>query len=80
MNYVLCGIIAYLIGDTQGFHCRIGGLGEGASDKVKIVRVLPEGGKEMIEVDFGDILDGKLEDIPLQPDDVVIVKSGGVFG
>jgi len=58
----------------------IGGLGEGASDKLKIVRTLPDGTKEQIEVDFGDILDGKLDDVPLMPNDVVIIKGGGIFG
>ena len=58
----------------------IGGLGDGASDKVKIVRTMADGSKEQFEVDFGDILEGKIEDVPLSPNDVVIIRGGGIFG
>ncbi len=53
-----------------------GGLGDGASKKVKIIRTNEDDTKETFEVNFGDILEGKAEDVMLAPGDVIIIKRG----
>lgn len=57
----------------------VGGLGQGAKDEVTIVRRVGDGQTEQIKVDFKDILEGKREDVELQPGDVVIIRRGGFF-
>ena len=52
-----------------------GGLADRAQTKVMIQRRKPEGGIDQIEIDINDIIDGKEEDIPILPNDVIVVKE-----
>lgn len=46
-----------------------------AKDRIKVIRKKEDGTKEILEVSFEKILQGDAEDVPLQPDDMVIVPE-----
>lgn len=46
-----------------------------ASNKVRIVRARDDGTQEVIEVNFGDIQDGKSPDIEILPNDIIVVPE-----
>jgi len=46
-----------------------------ATSKVRIVRARDDGTQEVIEVNFGDIQDGKSPDIEILPNDIVVVPE-----
>ena len=53
-----------------------GGLSETADPSgLKIVRQLPRGGEELIEVDLKKIAAGKVPDVRIRPADLVVVPS-----
>lgn len=52
-----------------------GGLGERASQNIRIRRENATGKELILSVDFGDILSGKRPDVVLQEGDVIIVKE-----
>jgi polysaccharide export outer membrane protein len=57
-----------------------GGFGDWANkDKIVILREKQEGGTETIKVDAEKIAKGKIDDIPLQPNDHIIVNERKLF-
>jgi polysaccharide export outer membrane protein len=53
-----------------------GGLGDrAASNKIRILRRMPDGSQELMEVNLDEIVDGKRADIPIRPNDVIIVPE-----
>ncbi|MEM7583290.1 MAG: polysaccharide biosynthesis/export family protein [Acidobacteriota bacterium] len=54
---------------------RAGGLTENASNKIRIQREDPSGGRTEIVVDFRRILNNRDPDVPLQDGDLIIVKE-----
>ncbi len=53
-----------------------GGLGDrAASSKIRILRRMPDGSQDVIEVNLDEIVDGNSPDIPVRPNDVIIVPE-----
>lgn len=54
---------------------RVGGLGENASHKIRILREVAGGERIEIEIDYRRILAGKDPDVPLQNEDIIVIKE-----
>jgi polysaccharide export outer membrane protein len=53
-----------------------GGLGDrAAASRVRILRRSLDGSQEVLEVNLEDIVDGKEPDIPIRPNDVIVVPE-----
>ena len=53
-----------------------GGLGDrAASSKIRILRRMADGSQDVIEVNLDEIVDGNSPDIPVRPNDVIIVPE-----
>ncbi len=54
----------------------IGGIPQGASKKIKILRTQEGGDRTTLEVNVRDIIEGKERDMLLRPDDVLVIAEG----
>lgn len=54
---------------------RAGGLSDTASPKIKILRLLPDGGREEIHLNVQRIVERKDPDVALQDGDIIVVKE-----
>ena len=53
-----------------------GGVAErSAKDRIRIMRRKPDGTQEIIQVNLNDIVDGKKPDVPILPNDVIVVPE-----